>query len=79
MIEILTNLKKTGKETGLWYHPFQGERFDLCLDTKKGYLVKRNDVESSKMYLVKHKHGVFIEPEYDEDVESIDELDDDIV
>lgn len=77
MIEILTNLKTTGKETTLWYYAMQGQQFDLCLDTKKGYLVKRHDMEDTKMYLVKHKHGVFVEAE--EFAEESESLDDDIV
>lgn len=77
MIEILTNLKTTGKDTTLWYYSMQGQQFDLCLDTKKGYLVKRNDIEDTRMYLVKHKHGTFVEPEESADI--LPALDDDIV
>lgn len=78
MIEIVNNLQSTGNDTLLWYYPMQGQQFDLCLDTKKGYLVKRMDVETTKMYLVKHKHGVFIYPE-DLEEETISSLDDDMV
>lgn len=77
MIEIKYNFKSNGKDTQLWYYGMEGKQFDLCLDTKKGYLVKRTDIEDSRMYLIKHKHGVFVEPE-DLDC-GLENLDDEMV
>lgn len=71
MIKITDNLKNYGKDTQLWYHPFQGQSFELFMDTKKGYLVRRYDIEETRTFLVKHKHGKWLEEE--------DILDDDIV
>ena len=63
MIKIKTTLKKYGDETRLWYFGHQGEQFPVVLDTKEGYLVQRENCETTKLYLVKHKHAVLMEPE----------------
>lgn len=67
MIKISNNLKGYGKEKALWYHTHQGETFPLLMDTKKGYLVQRENVEKGKIWLVKHKHAesVIIPPDED--------------
>ena len=56
-ILIKNNLKNYGKDKSLWYHPFQNKSFQLFMDTKQGYLVFRDDVEDTRKWLVKHKHG----------------------
>ena len=63
MITIKTTLKTYGKETTLWYHQFQGQSFEVYYDAKEGYLVRRPDIESGKLYLVKHKHADWVEEE----------------
>lgn len=69
MIEIKDNLKDYGKDTELWYYSHQGEQFPLALETKKGYLVSREEMPGTKLYLVKFKHAE----------EHFDELDDEMV
>ena len=70
-IQITNKLKNYGKQTELWYHPHQGDVYELNLDTKKGFLVKRPETETNGLYLVKHSHAEIVE--YDDD------LDDDMV
>ena len=68
MIEIKTTLKKYGDETRLWYFGHQGEQFPVVFDTKEGYLVQRQDVETTKLFLVKHKHAVLMD--FEEELEN---------
>lgn len=82
-ILIKENLKNYGKDKSLWYHPFQNKSFQLFMDTKQGYLVFRDDVEDTRKWLVKHKHGeeLYTQEELDE-IEAMEEeekLDDEIV
>lgn len=68
MIKILNNLKGYGKEKTLWYHTHQGETFPVLMDTKKGYLVQRENVEKGNIWLVKHKHAESVTIPSDEDI-----------
>lgn len=58
MITITSDLKNYGADKTLWYYPFQGQSFPIYMETKKGYLVKREDQEDSRTWLIKHKHAV---------------------
>lgn len=65
MIKIKTNIKSHGKETRLWYYKHQKQTFELAFESKEGFFVKRPDV-SSKLWLVKKKHGEFLETSVDD-------------
>lgn len=54
-IIIEKNLKKYGDDLNLWYYSFQGQAFELYMDTRKGFLVLRPG--SPKPWLVRKKHG----------------------
>lgn len=69
MFILILPLKSYGKDTKLWYHPHQGEEFELFLDTKKGYLVHREG--EPKKWLVKRKHAELILPDDDDSVDDI--------
>ena len=69
MFVLILPLRSYGKDTGLWYHPHQGEAFELFLDTKKGYLVHREG--EPKKWLVKRKHAELIFPDDDDSVDDI--------
>lgn len=58
---IKNNLKKYGNDLNLWYHPFQGKTYELYLDTKKGYLVHRPELESNKSWLIKKSHAELLD------------------
>lgn len=60
-VRIKNNLKNYGDDKELWYYDYQGETFPLNLDTKKGYLVKHEHEGELKLYMVKKKHGEFVE------------------
>ena len=63
MIRIKDNLKTYGKDTELWYFDHQGETYPVTLDTRKGFLVHRPEVEGARMYLVKNKHAEWVDEE----------------
>lgn len=59
MIKI-KKIKNGNNKNKLWYSEMEDQIFPLVLDTKKGYLVRR-DEEDNKMYLVKHNHAILLE------------------
>lgn len=56
LIQVKKGLDKF-KDRKLWYFDFQGEIFPYTLNTRKGYMVMRNDDSENRMWLVKHKHA----------------------
>lgn len=65
MIKINDNLKTYGKDTTLWYHPYQGETYPVVMEIKTGYLVRRPIEENAEdsLYLVKYKHATLLDDE----------------
>lgn len=65
MIRIVNTLKDYGKDTDLWYYPYQGETYPVVMDTKKGWLVRRPVEEQAEdtLYLVKHNHATLVDDE----------------
>lgn len=72
-ILVKHGLKNYGKDKELWYHPYQGQTYPLFMETKKGYLVHREEEFGTKTWLIRKGHSELLNGEI------LNNKDDDIV